>query len=246
MGQNTHKQNIRLFEPAIIIALVTGALYLIGYTYHNSFFSRLSLPNRILNLPTAVYLREAFVYCLLFVTLGLPSFIGADKRPQTFLQALKGNLLGMAFVTLSIIYIIRTYSNWTDLRRLFLVPIPVLVTCLTLAKRRISVAHSVYRGSWLTRIWFAALAVVFTSSFAAVFGDIHATKLIEGSLHNSMVISLELKDGTNFQEGKQLILIMHHNGNYFIVERQHKVPKYPTVHIISDSQIAVAIIKRIE
>ena len=246
MGQNTHKHNIRLFEPAIIIALVTGALYLIGYIYHESFFSRLSLPNRILNLPTAVYLREAFVYCLLFVTLGLPSFIDADKRPRTFLQALKGNLLGMAFAALGTIYIIRTYSNWTDLRRLFLIPIPVLVTCLALAKRRISMAHSVYKGSWLTRIWFAALAIVFTSSLAAVFGDIHATKLIEGSLHNSMVISLEFKDGTNFQEGKQMIFIMHHNGKYYMVERQFKAPKHPSVYIISDDQIAIATVKRIE
>lgn len=246
MEQNKYKRNFRLLEPAIIITLVTGTLYMIGYVYHISFFSRLSLPDRTLILPTAIYLREAILYCLLFLMIGLPSFIGADKKPRTFLQALRGNLLGMTFAALGIIYVIRIYSNWVDLWRLFLGPIPILVISLVLAKRRRSMAHLAYRSSWLMRGWFATSAVAFTAFLAITFGEIHATKVIEGTLYNSMVISLEFKDGTNFQEGKELILIMYHNGKYYIVERQHKAPKYPSVHIISDTEIAVATIKRIK
>ena len=246
MRQNVHKQNIWLLEPVIIIALVTGVLYFIGYYYYRSYFSRLSLPDTVLNFPTAVYMREALIYCFAFAGLVLPSFLNADKKPQTFRQAAIGNLPLLAMGVLGIIYSVRIYHNWIELIFLLFGAIVILVNFLILSKHHISITHYFYRSSWSMRLIFLVPLVLAICLLASYFGQVHATKLIEGSLRNSMIITLELKDGTIFQEGKQLILIMHNNGKYYVAERQTRAPKYPPVYVISDNQIAIATIKRIE
>ena len=44
------------FESAFFIATITSSLYFFGYTYYNSFFSRLSIPLKFLNISAADYI----------------------------------------------------------------------------------------------------------------------------------------------------------------------------------------------
>jgi len=80
---------------------------------------------------------------------------------------------------------------------------------------------------------------------AALLGSYHAKKLGEGTL--SDVIGIEFKTKRTFTEidNKKLILILHNEGKYFVVEKQNPLPEYPNVFILPDEQVEFAIMKRI-
>ena len=76
-------------------------------------------------------------------------------------------------------------------------------------------------------------------------GDQCAKKVVEGEADKVFMINFSWKENPpKDMEGKELILIIHQEGKYYVVNKQKPAPKYPEVYIISDDQIKFAVIKK--
>lgn len=234
----------RFMESALIVTLLTAAVYFIGYGYYDSFFARLALPDRTLNLPIVIYLREAFWHCFFFSFIAMFSFLGANKKPDSFFTALRGNSIVLFFFLISIFYILRTSDSWHYW--IFLIgSIPILISIIRYSKKNKSLAHYIYTGDWIKRFGFVGGAIFIVFYLASLMGDIHAKKLIQGELHKSLSVSFKMKNGKSFMPKKKLILIMNFNGKYYLTEKNDNPPLHSTVYIVPESEVALAEIKRI-
>jgi len=108
---------------------------------------------------------------------------------------------------------------------------------LTESNRHKSLATYIYRAGWGIRLLSLVGFIFFISVVAGLMGDVHATKLIEGTLHNSYEVTLELKDSNFGIDNGSLILIMHTDGKYYLIERNTPAPIYPYLYIIPDEEI---------
>jgi len=238
----------RYVGPTLILALVTAFFYFVGRGYYWAFFRRLSLSSIDLNFPITSYFMVAIPPCLMIFVLSIISFHGAKKRPTTFFQALRGNLVFIALFVFAIIFLLRIWENW-----FYTVVIVQGLICVVgfvlYSIRHRSTANLFYRHlwpySWLWRIVWSIGGMLCLSLFAAFMGDTDATKLIEGTLASSSEITLELKSTNINLQSKSLILVYHHNGNYYVVEKSKPAPKRPRVYIIPDSQVKMATLRRI-
>ena len=79
--------------------------------------------------------------------------------------------------------------------------------------------------------------------FSGYVGEVHATRMIEGK---NPYISINISWNENPMieiDNKELILILHNEGNYYIVNKQYPAPEFPEIYVISDDQIKYAVIK---
>ena len=74
----------------------------------------------------------------------------------------------------------------------------------------------------------------------------HAIHRIEGDSGNTFTINFSWKENPPTEiEGKELILIIHSEGKYYVVEKQKPAPEFPEVYIIPDEQVKFAVVKKI-
>jgi len=252
--QNPSKDLSKILESALIVALFTGALYMIGFSYFDSFFRRLSLPHMSLSLPLDIYLRTALAPCLAFSLVVLFSFWDAHKKPESLLTALRGNFVPLFICLVGLIYVTRTVnSSWVRWSYIILFSIIVILMIFACRKHN-SFAHRIYKGDWFLRafsfISFTGMGYI----VAALWGDVDAKALIQGhpsefstfSINRPHIISLTLKGGKKFLPKKKLILIMHYGGKYYLVEKNSNPPEHPTVYILSESDVEFATIDRVK
>lgn len=84
------------------------------------------------------------------------------------------------------------------------------------------------------------LLLIFTGSFK---GKIDARKTVEDA--NGRFIDFEWKGISPIEiDGKELVLITYHEGNYYVVIHQNPAPEFPKVFIIPDDEINLAIIRK--
>jgi hypothetical protein len=89
------------------------------------------------------------------------------------------------------------------------------------------------------------LFLLISSNMACYFGEQHGKRLVEGEKNDVFMINFSWKENPPKDiEGKELILIIHQDGKYYVVNKQKPAPEYPEVYIIPDDQIKFAIIKK--
>lgn len=87
------------------------------------------------------------------------------------------------------------------------------------------------------------LLISFCSSLFV--GDYHAKSLVEGEIGDLYMINFSWKENPPKEiEGKELMLIIHQESKYYVVNRQKPAPEYPEVYIIPDDQIKFAVMKK--
>jgi hypothetical protein len=46
-------------------------------------------------------------------------------------------------------------------------------------------------------------------------------------------------------DGKELILVLYHNGKYYIANKERPAPAFPKIYVVPDEQIKVAVLSRL-
>ena len=229
------------FEPAFFIAAITSSLYFFGYTYYNSFFSRLSIPLKFLNVSTDNYIIIGLQPILLLFGFFFAFFIVWSKPPKTLLRSFLGNSLLYIFIIIGICYHWE-FKNYLSIG-MYLIFL-ILTIRITIQKR--SFAYDFYKGDWNLRFIVILVVLFGILMFADFNGNNDAENLIKGSGKDSLEIQLMLKDNNNIQfQNKTLILIMLQNNNYYIVEKNETAPKNPKLYIIPSDQVDMAILSKI-
>lgn len=152
--------------------------------------------------------------------------------------------LGIQYPSLNLpgsYYLSKSFWSWSILI--------VLLFFLVLASLLIKNYLEVFlNGYWSTfQFMIAAIAISISFYISTDIGEDSAEKLIEGDLPHLSTINFCLNESSPiFEEmgGKELILIIHQEGKYYIVNKQKPAPENPKVYIIPDDQIKFASIIR--
>ena len=138
-----------------------------------------------------------------------------------------------------------SHAHW-PLLRIFLASIMIILFRMYYVKkypisRPSTPAHKVVR--------LVALSIIFLFTSLALssnLGVTHAIHRIEGDSDNIFMINFSWKENPLSEiEGKELILIIHSEGKYYVVEKQKPAPEFPEVYIIPDEQVEFAVVKKI-
>lgn len=119
-----------------------------------------------------------------------------------------------------------------------------LLIFLYLSFKRYSILKRWKFFSGTTKILYIISFLGIFIIFASYSGSTHAINTIEGTTTIEMVNFTWKDNPPDELKSKELILIMHYNGNFYVTEKQKPAPKYPEIFIIPDNQIKYTTIKK--
>lgn len=244
-----------LGESAIFIAIVTGSLYFIGYMYYNSFFKRLTVPSKFLNIQAIDYMTAALIPILALSIFYIVILKVWSHAPRNRIEAFLGNL---AMIIPSILIIITYYyivfggnyyvnSITVEILSAIVVVVAVVTFLYYIYKsyKKVSIAYILYSGRISTKVLYLVTLIGILGMFAYNLGTHDAKELIQGK-SGTPEIQLFLKDNNSEQfQNKTLIFVMIKDNKYYVVEKNETVPKDPKLYIIQDNQIEMAIIHKV-
>jgi len=211
----------------------------------DAYFERLGLQHESFMLPFSFYITKAFFAIMLCTLIFSISFYNVKSTEKNRLQALRGNLFFLFFAVLGAYQAIRDFPHLSLYLSLgIFLSVAFLVVSWTL--RRKSAALLLTRDNVPIRILALVGAILYISFMARLLGSHHAKIGVEATGYGAVSIRFETK--ASFPESLEdmnLILIIYHNGNYYVMERQNPLPRYPKVYIVPDDQIEFAVQKRI-
>ncbi|HVE55998.1 MAG TPA: hypothetical protein VNB22_04165 [Pyrinomonadaceae bacterium] len=240
----------RFIEPASILTLMIGAIYYIGSSYFDSYFNRLGINHLSVELPTAVYLKHGYLATLLLWGVGAALYASHSQYKNKSGKQFKWLVIFAFNLILPTVFLAVAYDSFVryfgfSVFLIFTLLVLIAVIFLTYQKKPITGifnAHPIMRTFVLILLAFAFLT--FT---AFTFGRIAGTRTIEGN-HNlePAFIKFQWKETPLTElEGKRLILILHNDDKYFVVEHQNPAPENPRVYIVPDDVVKLAEISTI-
>lgn len=236
----------KYLEPGIIITILSGGLYLVGYFYFESYFSRLGILREVLNLSPDYYVRENFIGLSFAVAIFGIFIYAATNKGTSRVYVVIANLPYLAMAALIVLYAFRPRTPGNEFYSLILGAGSLVIPFLSESLQGKALAKRLWNKGLLSRMLFLALLLTLSAITAGLLGELHAVERIEGTLHNDFAIDFKLKSGLPSElQGKDLVLIIHHDGNYYVTPFQAPAPDLPKVYIIPDDQVEMAVMRRI-
>lgn len=255
--QNDEKKNnyFGYIESAVVIAFASAILYWLGYLYIAGFVFRLGIDLASLNFPTEFYLRSGIISIsnlVLFAVLGvigdhlfrwgikfLPKQSNANlilTAPST--EAFSRNL-PFLFCCGEAIRMSLTFYSVPDLWAVLCVV--VLIYCSWKGQ---TLVMELVKRAWPGRLIIIFLFFLTTMIYSMQYGESAAIALIE-KRRSPATIEFKWKNASPQEiQGKELILVFHQDGKYFVVPFSSSAPKYPQTYVIPDDQIEFAMTHR--
>lgn len=114
----------------------------------------------------------------------------------------------------------------------------LLLLFVSLSLKKKSLAFDIVKKPPIFRLGAAIFGILILSVFSSYFGQTHGGKTIDGTISNTIVVNIQTKGSIEqATKDKTLFLVMHRNGNYYLVEKENPAPKHPKVYIIPDNQV---------
>ncbi|OPY55085.1 MAG: hypothetical protein A4E48_00155 [Methanosaeta sp. PtaU1.Bin060] len=232
-------------EPTIIIALVTSIFYTSISGYYIAYFKRLSIPFYTLDLPFTFYLNAgngilyALYYLIILVSLGgsLEIAVKMYKNGKFDRRDLFWFISGLCIFALLLLFIFNFVKN------IFFILFVLLMTI-----HFYDFIYKKYRNKnyeTLTVQNLFIVAFIICISIPSYLGTINADKLIGGDA-GSLEVKLDLDNKSPDLLNKTLILVVHSDGKYYLVEKNKSIPKEPNLYIIPDHQIKSIVVKPVK
>ncbi len=239
---NTQTPFDRFLEPATFVTVLSVGLYYIGFAYYATYFGRLGIARQSLDLPADFYVREdlngigqAMILFSLFIYIARAN---STSRLYPFL----GNLPYLAIAVLLVLLLARIGINTFDYYLVLIGAALCVFAYILESHNRKAVSRRLWTKGPLTRMLFLVFLLSMSGIISIIYGDLAATKMIEGSTSNALVIDFKLKPSLAAElQGQKLILIIHRDGKYFVTPAQVPAPASPKVYIIPDDQVEMAV-----
>lgn len=229
---------ISYFESAFVIAGITAVGYILGWAYTDGYLSRLGIHHRSIEFPTSYYILESLpgimaAIFLYFLSYG-KAFASVNPKVRPFLR----NAYYPITALLMVYYTFQQLAGWLFYLILGSSVLLTIVYVVNSLSRRETDALGVLPKSIAGKLTALAGLVVGGVLVSGLVGDFQAGKTVEGSLHNTIRIQLKTKQPiSQLESAKTLILILHHDNNYYITKQESPAPKFPDVYIIPDDQV---------
>lgn len=231
-----------LSEPAIMIAFITATFYIFISSYYISYFQRLSISFHALDLPFTFYLKagNSILYVLYYLIL-LATSIGSLK---TAIKLYKKGARDKEFIFMSISFLcFFAFVLYTVLN--LVGNISIIISILLLIMFILVFPYENYkRGDYknLNFMNIFLITLIISVITPAPLGINDAEKLIggaAGSVEVKLILNSNIPDLLN----KELVLAIHSDSRYYLVEKNETLPKEVNLYIIPDNQIKMIIAK---
>ena len=221
---------LRYIEPATLVTVIIGAIYLVGWSFSLSYYNRLNIHSYFYDFTPLYYLKMAFLPIYIsgfFLAISLLGKFNNTKR-----SAFRRNLIflfgGMSIIVLGI---------RMDILFFIISGVLILLIFIYFSMKKHSMFGTSNKLPLLIIFFFICII------FAGVLGDITAQNHVE----SKRIIVFDWK-GESPKEivGKDLVLIDIREGNYCVVERQKTVNEQSEVYLIPKDQIEFATLKNLK
>ena len=228
----------KFLESSAILTLVIGAIYYLGWTHENAYFTRFGLQHESLELPTAYYLKAGYL-AIASLSLLIYNFYVNRQPSQSKPEAITTNILLfiMAVAWLSPYKVGSKVYFYIAVGQLGC----FLLFVITASLKGVSVAHVILPKTTTNKILFAYLAFGVLTINAYILGDRKAGNIIEGLTDDAFAIDFKWKETPSVESGEgELMLILHNKDRYYVVKKEKPAPAKPRVFIIPDEQVKSA------
>ena len=239
---DNHAAGVAQFiEPATILAVSVAAVYLIGWSYIGGYFQRVGIQPSSLELPTIYYLEQGSgTIITVWLILGCV-FIGATSNKLAWLFRILPLLLILSWSS----FVLVTSSKYRPhivtiaMIEVLIIGLPIL---LIRPDRIIRLIPSAPQARVIMAIFLYAV-LIFVARFA---GGYIGKKAIEGKSYGSLRIVFTWRDvpPPELQE-KELLLIIHNSGKYYVVKKEDPAPGSPEAYIIPDDLVKYVSLRRV-
>ncbi len=240
------KTALNFLEPATILTLMIGAVYFLGWTYMDGYFRRVGINHLSLNLSTTYYLQQGYLAATAFLVLLNVFHLYRDESAKKDVEVKRVEAfvpnLSILIVIVLLFFPYPRVSPHSFIYFLMTI-IPVLLILAISTWRKSSIFHIFSKLSWLGRFFITLFIFSLLTLHALNRGARDGKWAVEGKgSGGTSLVSFVWKDTSPTElEGKQLILIIHDQERYYVVERVDPAPDYPYVFIIPDDMLKYAI-----
>jgi hypothetical protein len=228
-------------EPATILTLSVAAVYLIGWSYMGGYFHRIGIQPTSLDLSIIYYLeRGSGTIITVWLIVGC-LFIGAASNKLKWL--LRGLPLLLIFAWSS--FVLLTSSSYRPHIVIIAIVEAVVVGLPMLLINPDKIIESIPNtpGARVILAVFLYAILIFGARFA---GGYIGKKAVEGKSYGSLRIVFIWRDSPPPEvQDKELILIIHNGGKYYVVKKEDPASESPEVYIIPDDLVKYASLRRI-
>lgn len=224
---------LRYIEPATLVTVTIGAIYLIGWFFSLSYYNRLNINSFFYDFTLLYHFKMAFLPIYISGFILVISLSG--KSNNTKISAFRRNLIYLFCGMLIIVFGIRM-----DVLLLTISGALILVIIFYVSMKKHSIFDTSNKSNLITLF---VIFFVTTIMFAGFLGDIVAQNHAEGKY----IIVFDWK-GESPKEigGKDLVLIDIREGNYYVIERQKTVNEQSEVYLIPKNRIEFATLKNLK
>lgn len=258
LPQNSNENNksfIDYIGHKIFVTTVFSVLFLIGLAYFNSYLSYFGINHLIQTFPIFFFLIKAIlpiiaVLLVIILILYLMGFTEKKLRKDTIktkYHLIVNIILYTITYYLASAHIFPLFSpsyaeNAINYFFAWILILSLMWNYWLNEKVKNIINRTTVNINQVYAIFFiiVLLLLIFTGSFK---GKIDARQMIEGA--NGKFIDFEWKGLSPVEiDGKELVLITYHEGNYYVVIHQKHAADDPNVFIIPDDKINLAIIRK--
>ena len=232
---------VQYIEPATILTLSVAAVYLIGWSYMGGYFHRIGIQPASLDLPTIYYLeRGSGTIITVWLIVGC-LFIGAASSKLKWLFRVLPLLLIFTWSG----FFLLTSSNYRP--HIFIIAIVTAVIVglpmlLIKPNKIIELIPNTPNARLILAVFLYAI-LIFS---ARVSGGYIGKKAVEGKSYGSLRIVFIWKDSPLLEvQDKELLLIIHNGGKYYVVKQEDPASDSPEIYIIPDELVKYASLRRI-
>lgn len=229
-------------EPATILSLSIAAVYLIGWSYVGGYLQRVGIQPSSVELPSIYYLQQGSGTIITgWLVLGC-IFISASSNRLSWIFRVLPLLLILTWST----FVLATSSQFRP-HIVIIAVVEALVVGFPILfigpERIVKLIPSAPHARIITAIFLYAV-LIFVARFA---GGYIGKKAIEGKSYGSLriIFTWRSEPPADLKDNKELILILHNNGNYYVVKKEDPAPGSPETYIIPDDLVSYVSLRRI-
>lgn len=235
-----------LAEPAIIVVITTAFFYMVVAGYYISYYKRLSISFYSLDLPLTFYLYagNSIIYSIFWVILLIPLINTAYHAVRIYKKMEKSKTTIFMYLTLIIYSIFVVVSIFNLIKNVFaflviLITILDFIWILLLYYKKRSYKTFDFMSSFIIFIILLYILI------PPLLGNISAESLIRGEA-GSLEVKLDLDNKSPALLNKNLMLVIHSDSKYYLVEKNESLPREANLYIIPDDQIKMIIVKPVK
>jgi hypothetical protein len=228
----------RYLESTAILTLAIGAVYYVGWTYADAYFTRMGIPHLALDLPTTYYLKNGYL-AIASLTIVIYSLYINRLPNQNKREAIATNVL--LFITIAVwLFPSRVGSKVYFYLAIGQIGLFFLVAVIASLKG-VSVVPALTPNTITKVIFFAYFTFGVITLNAYIIGDRTAGQILEGRTSDAYFIKFTWKETAPAEIGdSELIFIIHNKDRYYVVKKERPASAKPRVFIVLDEQVKSA------